>query len=333
MQTWGISAGARFASPGLRSCCLRLLLNYLGQGAMLLSHPDRALSPFYLMAPSWAIYPLVGLATMAAVIASQALISGVFSLTRQAVQLGYCPRLNIDHTSVTERGQVYIPQVNWMLMIATVAIVIGFGSSSALAAAYGIAVTLTMVITTLLAYLVARGSWHVNRVVAGSFAVFFLAIELGFFGANLIKIAHGGWFPLVVGALLYTALSTWKRGRSLLASRIVERLHPLNEFLRQMAETPPYRVPGTAIFMTSNVEGTPPTLLHNLEHNKVVHERVVLLTVLTSNVPHVEGGSCRRRTAWRWILSRADPLRLHGRTRYPCRAGGGGAVGAAHCAR
>jgi KUP system potassium uptake protein len=265
-----------------------LLLNYLGQGALLLSHPEAAASPFYLMAPSWAVYPLVALATMAAVIASQALISGVFSLTRQAVQLGYCPRLDIDHTSVTERGQIYIPQVNWALMIATVALVIGFGSSSALAAAYGVAVTSTMIITTLLAYLVARGSWGVSRGVAGSLAVFFLAIELGFFGANLIKIFQGGWFPLVIGVMLYTALSTWKKGRSLLALRFVDRHYPLDQFLQEDGARPPHRVPGTAIFMTSNLDGTPPTLLHNLQHNKVLHERVLLLTVVTSEIPHVE---------------------------------------------
>jgi KUP system potassium uptake protein len=268
-----------------------LLLNYLGQGAMLLARPESASSPFYLMAPEWAVYPLVVLATMAAVIASQALISGVFSLTRQAVQLGYCPRLEIEHTSVSERGQIYIPQINWALMIATVALVIAFGSSSAIAAAYGVAVTSTMVITTMLAYLVARGSWGASRWIAGSIAVFFLAIELGFFGANIIKIAQGGWFPLLIGALLYVALSTWKKGRLLLASRIVERLYPLDKFLEQIAERPPHRVTGTAIFMTSNRVGTPPTLLHNLEHNKVLHERVILLTVVTRDSPHVEAGN------------------------------------------
>lgn len=265
-----------------------LLLNYLGQGALLLSNPEAASSPFYLMAPRWALYPLVVLATMAAVIASQALISGVFSLTRQAIQLGYCPRLGIEHTSVTERGQIYIPQINWALMLATVGLVLAFGSSSALAAAYGIAVTSTMLITTLLAYLVARGSWGVSRGVAGSLAVFFLVIELGFFGANIIKIAQGGWFPLAIGALIYTALSTWKKGRWLLAARIVERLYPLDQFLQDVAKHPRHRVPGTAVFMTSNLQGTPPTLLHNLEHNKVLHDRVILLTVVTSAVPHVD---------------------------------------------
>jgi KUP system potassium uptake protein len=187
-----------------------------------------------------------------------------------------------------ERGQIYIPQVNWTLMLATVGLVMAFQSSSAIAAAYGIAVTSTMVITTMLAYLVARGSWGASRWVAGSLAAFFLLIEVGFFGANIIKIAQGGWFPLVIGALLYLAMSTWKKGRTLLASRIVERLYPLDKFLDHVAHCPPHRVAGTAIFMTSNRQGTPPTLLHNLEHNKVLHERVILLTVVTSDSPHVD---------------------------------------------
>ena len=263
-----------------------LLLNYFGQGALLLTNPAAAESPFYLLAPSWAIYPLVALATMAAVIASQALISGVFSLTRQAIQLGYCPRLDVAHTSVTERGQIYIPQINWILMLATVALVLGFRSSSALAAAYGVAVTATMVITTLLAYLVARDSWGVRRSIAGSLAAVFLVIEGSFFVANGTKILHGGWFPLVAGGFVFLLLSTWKTGRALLASRFIERLHPLETFLHGIAERPPVRVTGTAVFMTSNAHGTPPTLLHNLEHNKVLHERIILLTVLTSELPH-----------------------------------------------
>ena len=264
-----------------------LFLNYLGQGAMLINHPETASSPFYLLAPRWALYPLVVLATMAAIIASQALISGAYSLTRQAIQLGYSPRLDIQYTSPHQQGQIYMPQVNWLLMLSTVGLVLGFGSSSALAAAYGIAVTSTMVITTMLAYLVARRSWGVPRVIAGSLAAFFLVIELGFFSANVIKIPHGGWFPLVVGAVLYLLLSTWKRGRSLLASRLRERLYPFDRFLQDIAREPPHRVAGTAVFMTSNLIGTPPTLLHNLEHNRVLHDRVVLLTVVTSDTPHV----------------------------------------------
>ena len=265
-----------------------LFLNYLGQGAMLINTPEAAVNPFYLLAPRWALYPLVTLATMAAIIASQALISGAFSLTRQAIQLGYCPRLDIQYTSPHQQGQIYIPQVNWLLMISTVGLVVGFRSSSALAAAYGIAVTSTMVITTLLAYLVARRSWGVRRIVAGSLASFFLFIELGFFAANVIKIPHGGWFPLVIGAMIYLLLSTWKKGRGLLASRLRERLYPFDRFMQDITQRPPHRVPGTAVFMTSNLIGTPPTLLHNLEHNQVLHERVVLLTVVTSDAPHVD---------------------------------------------
>jgi KUP system potassium uptake protein len=264
-----------------------LFLNYLGQGAMLLTNPATASSPFYLMAPRWALYPLVVLAMMAAIIASQALISGAFSLTRQAIQLGYSPRLDIRYTSSHHQGQIYIPQVNWGLMFATLGLVLGFRTSSALAAAYGIAVTLTMLITTMLTYLVARSAWGVPRAVAGSLALFFLVIEFAFFGANLTKIAHGGWFTLVIGAVVYTGLSTWKRGRALLAERMRERLYPFDRFLQDIAAYPPQRVTGTAIFMTSNLQGTPPTLLHNLQHNKVLHERVILLTVVTSDVPHV----------------------------------------------
>ena len=263
-----------------------LILNYLGQGAMVINHPETAASPFYLLAPRWALFPLVLLATMAAIIASQALISGAYSLTRQAIQLGYSPRLNIEYTSPHQQGQIYMPQVNWLLMLCTVGLVLGFRSSSALAAAYGIAVTSTMVITTLLAYLVARRSWGVSRPIAMSLASFFLFIELGFFSANVIKIPHGGWFPLVIGAFLYLLLSTWKKGRMLLASRLRERLYPFDRFMQDISADPPYRVSGTAVFMTSNLVGTPPTLMHNLEHNRVLHERVILLTVVTSDVPH-----------------------------------------------
>jgi len=267
-----------------------LFLNYLGQGAMLLNDPTTASQPFFMMAPRWALYPLVALALMAAVIASQALITGAFSLTRQAIQLGYCPRLDIQYTSEKHQGQIYIAPVNWGLMLATIGIVIGFRTSTALAAAYGIAVSLTMVITTMLAYLVARGSWGVSRPVAGSLAAFFLMIELAFLGANLVKIAQGGWFPLAVGAIVYTGLSTWKAGRALLASRLRERMYPFDQFLEDIAARPPQRVAGTAIFMTSNLQGTPATLLHNLQHNKVLHERIILLTVVTNDVPHVPAG-------------------------------------------
>lgn len=264
-----------------------LFLNYLGQGAMILLDPTTSSSPFFLMAPRWGLLPLVVLATAAAIIASQALISGAFSLTRQAIQLGYSPRLEILYTSAHHQGQIYVPQVNWALMLATLGLVVGFRSSSALAAAYGIAVSLTMLITTMLAYLVARGAWGVRRPVAGSIALFFFLIEFSFFGANLTKVTHGGWFPLIVGVIVYTVLSTWKAGRALLAQRMRERLYPFDQFLQDIETYPPQRVSGTAIFMTSNLQGTPPTLLHNLQHNKVLHERVVLLTVTTSDVPHV----------------------------------------------
>jgi KUP system potassium uptake protein len=268
-----------------------LLLNYFGQGALLLLHPEAAEAPFYLMAPGWAVYPLIALATLAAVIASQALISGAFSLTRQAVQLGYSPRLGIEHTSARQRGQIYIPQLNWMLMLATIALVLGFKNSSALAAAYGVAVTATMVVTTLLTYQIARRSWGVPPVLAGSIASFFLVLECAYLASNLTKIAHGGWFPLVIGAAIYTTLSTWKKGRALLASRLRERLYPFESFMQDITARPPLRVTGTAVFMTSNLYGTPPTLMHNLEHNKVLHERVLLLTVVTADVPYVNAAA------------------------------------------
>ena len=264
-----------------------LVLNYLGQGAMLLQRPEAASSPLFLMAPDWALYPMVMLATMAAVIASQALISGVFSMTRQAMLLGYCPRMGVEHTSASHRGQIYIPQINWILMVACLGLVIGFGSSTAMAAAYGIAVSATMVITTLLTYLVARGSWGISRLTAASLAGIFLLVEFGFVGANLTKFLHGGWFPLAVGVLIYILLSTWKQGRALLALRFVDRLYPLDQFLGDIAAQPPHRVSGTAVFMTSNSDGTPPTLLHNLQHNKILHERIVLLTVVTQDSPVV----------------------------------------------
>jgi KUP system potassium uptake protein len=264
-----------------------LVINYMGQGAMLLSNPEAASAPFFMMAPRWALIPLVILATFAAVIASQALISGAFSLTRQAIQLGYCPRLSIEHTSAVTHGQIYIPQVNWALMVCTIGLVLGFRTSSGLASAYGIAVGATMVITTMLTYLVARGSWGLGRVLAGSVAFFFLLIEFGLFGANLPKIPNGGWFPLAVAGVVYLALSTWKMGRALLFERLKAKMYPFEQFLKDIARRPPHRVSGTAVFMTSNVLGTPPTLLHNLLHNKVLHDRVILLTVVTTDAPYV----------------------------------------------
>jgi KUP system potassium uptake protein len=264
-----------------------LLLNYFGQGALLLSNPAAAEQPFFLLAPRWALLPLVGLATAAAIIASQALISGAFSLTRQAVQLGYCPRLAIDHTSAHEMGQVYVPQVNWALMLATIAIVIGFGSSTGLAAAYGIAVTLTMVITTLLLHVVLTERWNWPLPVALLVTGLFLAIDVAFLGANVLKIAHGGWLPLVIGAVLFALMTTWKTGRQIVYQRLVGRATPLSEFLPTLDGLRPVRVAGTAVFMSGQARVTPVALVHNLRYNKVLHRQVVILTVTTQPTPHV----------------------------------------------
>jgi KUP system potassium uptake protein len=264
-----------------------LLLNYFGQGALLLGSPEASHNPFYRLAPSWALYPLVVLATAAAVIASQAVISGAFSLTRQAIQLGYSPRLEIDHTSSEEIGQIYIPPVNWALMLASVGLVVGFRSSSNLAAAYGMAVTTTMVITTMLFYVVARDLWQWRPWSAGLVAGVLLLVDLSFFGANVIKIEHGGWFPLVVALAVFTLMTTWKRGREILAQRLRDSILAIDHFFTDVAAHAPVRVPGTAVFMTSSAEGVPPALLHNLKHNKVLHERVILLTVITKEMPHV----------------------------------------------
>jgi KUP system potassium uptake protein len=264
-----------------------LVLNYFGQGALLLLDASAAQQPFFLLAPTWALLPLVGLATAAAIIASQALISGAFSLTRQAIQLGYSPRLDIDHTSSLEIGQVYVPQINWALMVCTILIVVGFGSSSALAAAYGIAVTLTMIITTLLLYVVVTERWKWPLAPALLITGIFLAIDLAFLGANVLKIMQGGWLPLVIGATLFILMTTWKTGRRILARRLTERATPLEDFTERVARNPPVRVPGTAVFMTAQPQGTPQALAHNLRHNKVLHDHVVVLMVATEPVPHV----------------------------------------------
>jgi KUP system potassium uptake protein len=264
-----------------------LLINYFGQGALLLVTGPAATQPFFMMAPAWGLFPLVALSTLAAIIASQALISGAFSLARQAIQLGYAPRLDIQHTSSMAMGQVYLPQVNWFLAISTVLITIGFRSSSALAAAYGIAVTGTMIITTILLCVVAiqRWKWPPSAVLV--VAVIFLAIDLSLFGANLLKIVQGGWLPLVIGALLFTLMTTWKTGRRLVAERLTARAFPLEDFMTAVSSLPPTRVPGTAVFMTAQPRGTPPALAHNLRYNKILHEHVVVLTVTTSHTPYV----------------------------------------------
>lgn len=264
-----------------------LILNYLGQGALLLHNPAAAENPFYRIAPKWSLYPLVVLATAASVIASQALISGAFSLTMQAIQLGYSPRLEIDHTSASERGQIYMPKINWLLMLSCIGLVIGFGSSSDLAAAYGIAVTLTMAITTLLFFFASRNLWGWSPWKAVAVCTVFLSIELAFFAANTIKILNGGWFPLLVAAIIFTLMSTWKTGRIVLGQRLRAGTLPLSMFLEEVKQSPPPRVKGTAIFLAGNPEGTPLALMHNLKHNKVLHEKVVIMNIQTAEAPHV----------------------------------------------
>jgi KUP system potassium uptake protein len=264
-----------------------LVINYFGQGALLLDNPEARVHPFFHLAPSWGLYPLVALSTMATVIASQAIISGAFSMTQQAVQLGYSPRFDIQHTSAHEKGQVYIPEINWMLMVATVGLVLGFRTSTNLAAAYGMAVTTTMVITTILAYAVARDLWGWSRWRAGAVMAAFLSIDLIFLGANILKIQHGGWFPLVIAGFVYMIMSTWKRGRELVVERLRATEVPLTAFFRDFKAHPPVRVTGTAVFMTARPEGAPPILVHHLKHNKTLHEQVVLLTVSTLDTPTV----------------------------------------------
>jgi KUP system potassium uptake protein len=262
-----------------------LVLNYLGQGALLLANPAAA-HPFFELAPPWALWPLIAIATAAAVIASQALISGAFSITRQAVQLGLAPRVDVQHTSAREMGQVYVPRVNWALMVATVAIVIGFGSSGAMAAAYGIAVTLTMIITALLLFIVMTERWHWPTPLAVTVMGVFLTIDLAFFGANALKIVQGGWLPLVVAAVLFTMMTTWRTGRQIVAERLAGRQVAIVDFFKLVDAMQPARVPGTAVYMTAQSSGTPPALVHNLQYNKVLHERVVILNILTVQQPH-----------------------------------------------
>ncbi len=262
-----------------------LLLNYFGQGALLLKNPAAIDNPFYRLAPGVLLYPLVVLSAAATIIASQAIISGAFSLTRQAVQLGYMPRVQIDHTSVREIGQIYIPSVNWALAAATVALVLGFRSSSNLAAAYGVAVTTTMVITTFLAYFVSRDRW--GKPLALTVTIGFLIADLAFFFANIVKVPHGGWFPLLVAIGVFTIMTTWRSGRRILTERIREGALSDELFLRDVERRKPPRVAGTAVFMDRTVEGVPLALLHNLKHNKVLHQKVVLLTVETKEIPYV----------------------------------------------
>ena len=263
-----------------------LLLNYFGQGALLLTNGETAEQPFFMLAPGWARLPLVVLATAAAIIASQALISGAFSLTRAAIQLGYAPRLNVEHTSSWEMGQVYVPQVNWFLAISCVLIVITFQSSAALAAAYGIAVALTMLITGTLLPIVGRMRWRWPVPAVVAFVLVFVVIDLSYVAGNAFKILDGGWLPLVIAAAIFTLMTTWKTGRRLVAERLTARAFPLEDFVAGVAADPPTRVDGTAVFMTAQPIGTPSALAHNLRYNKILHEHVIVLTAATIPVPY-----------------------------------------------
>ncbi len=264
-----------------------LFLNYLGQGALLMTDPLAAHNPFYNLAPKWALIPLMILATGAAVIASQALISGAFSLTMQGIQLGYIPRLAIERTSESERGQIYMPHVNLAMALVCLSLVIGFKTSSNLAAAYGIGVTMTMGIDTLLFFFASRRLWNWPWWVAALVCVPILLIEFSFFGANALKIAHGGWFPLAIGILLFTLMATWKRGRQLLWDRVRSTSIPADKFIESIERRQPARVEGTAVYMAGSSDGTPLALLHNLKHNKVLHRRVVFLTIQVDEDPRV----------------------------------------------
>ncbi|MEN9800201.1 MAG: potassium transporter Kup [Pseudomonadota bacterium] len=264
-----------------------LLLNYYGQGALLLENPRAVDQPFYGLVPAGMLYPMVALSTVAAIIASQAMISGAFSLTRQAVQLGYSPRVTIVHTSGEQEGQIYIPEINWAMMVACLWLVISFKESSRLASAYGIAVTGSMTITSCVFYVLATRSWGWPAWKALPLVGSFLLFDLSFFGANLLKFVDGGWFPMVVAAGIYTLMTTWYSGRKLLSDRFQKQAMPLDMFLDDVKANPPPRVPGTAVFMAASAYGTPPVLLHHLKHNKVLHEQVVLLSVLVAEQPSV----------------------------------------------
>ncbi|MCH7934405.1 MAG: potassium transporter Kup [Gemmatimonadetes bacterium] len=264
-----------------------LVLNYFGQGAVILEDPTTLEHPFFLMAPGWALYPLVGMATLATIIASQAVISGAFSLTQQAIQLGYLPRMKVEHTSSREIGQVYLPGINWALMLACLGLVIGFRTSSNLAAAYGVAVTTDMAVTTVIFVVVAAKRWHWSPRSIVLFLSLFLIVDLAFWGANLPKIPQGGWFPIVVAAVIFTMMTTWKKGRKVLAARLEVGSLPIELLIADIRESQPTRVPGTAVFMHKDPDGTPPALMHNLKHNRVLHQRVVLMSVVTLDVPRV----------------------------------------------
>ena len=263
-----------------------LILNYFGQGALILQDPETVKNPFYLLAPEWMLYPLIVLATLAAVIASQAVITGAFSVSRQALQLGYLPRMHVAHTSESEEGQIYMPRVNWGLMLGVMALVLSFKSSGNLAAAYGIAVTGDMVITTLLAGIVFHHIWGWSKLRTGMLVALFLVVDVAFFSANVLKIPDGGWVPLVIGIFIFTLMLTWKTGRNMLYSMLKNEAMAIDPFIEAVGAHPPLRVSGTAIFMTPNLDGVPHAMLHNLKHNKVLHEKMVLLTVKFLDYPH-----------------------------------------------
>jgi KUP system potassium uptake protein len=276
-----------FSWLGLVYPCL--MLNYMGQGALLLGHPEAATNPFYLMAPEWARLPLVGIATAATIIASQAVISGAFSVTHQAVQLGFLPRLKTLHTSESAVGQIYIPAVNWTLLAMVILLVLGFRESTRLASAYGIAVSGTMLITTVMLGFLVRQVWRWNRLLSWGVIGLFLVVDGAYFASNITKIPDGGWFPLLVAAVGFTVLTTWATGRRLMRERLEESALPLEVFIKSAAGSA-HRVRGTAVFLSSSAETVPAALLHNLKHNQVLHERVILLTVAVEDVPHVAPG-------------------------------------------
>jgi KUP system potassium uptake protein len=268
-----------------------LLLNYFGQGALVLRDPSAAANPFYLLAPEFFQYPLVLLATAATIVASQALISGAYSLTRQCAQLGYCPRVRIVHTSASEFGQIYIPGVNWALMTGALLMVLGFQSSARIASAYGVAATGVFVITTILLFVLARSWWEWSLRKSLLLLIPFFIIDVGFFTANLQKVLHGGWVPIVTGLAIFLLMTTWNRGRTIVTDLLKRATLPMDLFLPDVAKRKPVRVPGVAVFLTSNPEGAPGVLLHHLKHNKTLHERVALLSILTTEVPEIDDES------------------------------------------
>ena len=296
-----------------------LVLNYFGQGALLIANPKAIENPFYFAFPGWALYPMVGLATAATIIASQATITGAYSLARQAIQLGFLPRMNIIQTSARQYGQIYIPAVNWLLLALVLGAVFGFGSSSALASAYGVAVTGTMTVTTILTFFVIRYGWRYPLWLCLAATGFFFLIDIAFFSSALLKLLEGGWFPLALGIIMFTVMTTWRRGREVMFTRLNDASVPLLPFLDSLFKEPPQRVRGTAIFLTATPEATPHALLHNLNHNKVLHERVVFLTVEIRDVPWIsfeERATCERlgHGCWRvnlrfGFMNRPDVMR------------------------